>query len=72
VEGTDTQLNFEEEEIGFEPVTSKMMLPFKLVQEGGLGTYGFLGGARQCRWYFLLQKTMMIFLWDIFDRTDFS
>jgi hypothetical protein len=41
LEGTGAQLNFEEEETGFEPGTSELALPFKLDQEGGLVTYGF-------------------------------
>jgi hypothetical protein len=39
--------NFEEEETGFEPAISEMMLRFKSEQEGGLATYGLPGG--QCR-----------------------
>jgi hypothetical protein len=66
-----TQLNSEEEETGFEPAAGEMMLPFKWDQEGGLGTYGLPGGAMQCRWYFLVRKTMMNFVWDVLDGTDF-
>jgi hypothetical protein len=65
-----TQLNFEEEETGFAPANSEMMLPFKAEQEGGLGTYGLPGGgARQCRCYFLLRKTMITFFWVVLDVT---
>jgi hypothetical protein len=51
-DGTGTQFNFGEEETGFEPATSEMMLPFKSDQEGGLGTYVLPGGGvpRQCHW----------------------
>jgi hypothetical protein len=68
-EDTGTQLNFKEEETGFAPANSEMMLPFKAEQEGGLGTYGLHGGPRRCHWYFLLRKTMMTFAWAVLDGT---
>jgi hypothetical protein len=55
------------------PANSETMLPFKAEQEGGLGAYGLPqggGGARQCRWYFLLRKIMMIFVWAVSDGTE--
>jgi hypothetical protein len=45
-EDTGKQLNFEEEDTGFVPENSETMLPFKADQEGGLGTYGLLGGGK--------------------------
>jgi hypothetical protein len=46
LEDTGTQLNFEEEEIGFEQGTSELTLLFKLEQECGLCMYGLMGGGK--------------------------
>jgi hypothetical protein len=46
-EDTGTRLNFDEEESGFEPANSEMMIPFKAEQEGGLGMYELRGEGRQ-------------------------